>query len=249
MVKLAIISWPISQKLPLNGYINLGEIYDNNTHHMIDHIRKDLTYYYPFTCIINSQEHIICFNIEDFKYLQQKYNLTYNITYSQKIKTPTKIIFRTPVLYDLKTMKSYKLVIYDKIIPSITNNTTNIFFIVPAENNPIKRGQILDNCLKFSNINIKLNFILLSNLYKNNITNTNTLAKRYLLKKSISKPSITKLDYKLQDVLETYINFSNIDVQNIYLAINSNLMHQYMHKIKKLRKQGILHNKIKYVCD
>lgn len=242
--RFAVISWPLYEKSPQNGYLNLGEVYDTNTKLNLYNLTHDLNYFYPFTCFINKNK-VICYNIEDFNFLQETYNLSYNIFYTKKIQSKT-IVFRTPSLYDINSMKPFSLKLYNTVLPTISL-TNNIWFIVLPHKNPIIRGKILDSCLELKNLNRKITFLLLGGKQGDNKTNTKSLMRRYLIKRGISSKDIIKSPYNFNDSLNFYLSIIGTD--KLYIGTYSKNMSNIVNYIRKLRSQKEINKQIFYICD
>ena len=193
--KLALISWPLCSKEPKSYkdiYLVLGEIYDKDVINNID-ILKDfndnLQYIYHFK-IKKVDDNINIYNEEDFIYLRKKFRLTSNVTLHNCDKN-TKILFRTPVLFNLLVMQPIFANI--SIIPNyITPKSSHcrVFMVLPYEN-PVLRGELLKQCIYFIKEHNYL-FILIGNLFGKNKTKTSSLMNDYLLYCGIDTDSIIK---------------------------------------------------------
>ena len=196
--KLALISWPLDSKEPKSDkdvYLVLGELYDKDVINNID-ILKDfndnIQYIYHFK-IKKVDNNIKIYNEEDFIYLRKKFRLTSNVTLHNCDKN-TKIVFRTPVLFNISIMKPIFTnisVIPNYIAPKSSH--CRIFMVLPYEN-PVLRGELLKQCIYFIKEHNYL-FILIGDLFGKNKRKTSSLMNNYLLSCGIDPDAIIKNIY------------------------------------------------------
>ena len=136
MLKIAMISFPFETE---DFYLNLGEIYDSEfkTEKILSEFNYNLTFLYPFK--FYPKKNLIS-NLEDISFFQNKYKLTKNIYLCGKKINKKKIIFRTPILYDLNNMKKIKL--DNQKIPQFLEIKEKIIIVIPFLD-PIGRGILL----------------------------------------------------------------------------------------------------------
>jgi hypothetical protein len=249
MCKIALISWPTTNKTPHNLYINLGEIYDKcikEDIYTLSEFYRDLNYLYPFEYLLKTGK---CFNSEDFTYFKHKYSLTLTIKLIGKKPDPTchKLIFRTPILYDISCM--VPLFIPSKYIPINPVLSTNMVSIVLSTIDPISRGKILDNILIYNPKYI----LLTGEKIGDNYNSTITLMTRYLLKKlfpikNIVKTTLYKKPHCIIDCL-SLLDLLDIDIDTeIRIACSQNDIITVSEFVRISRKLGLINKKISFFC-
>lgn len=185
--KIALISWPVKNTSPKDGYINLGEIYDKNIKNnksILQKMNKELSYMYPFRCKIRPK--ITCSNIEDFRYFQREYRLTSKLKIEGKF-TKNNITFRSPILYDITCM----VPVFRKQtrFKYIQTTQKRHVCILPTCKNPIIRGKLVERCME---LHSDIFFILSGPKMGKNKDTCSTLYSRYLLSCSVQKKNIMK---------------------------------------------------------
>ena len=200
MLKIAMISFPFETE---DFYLNLGEIYDSEfkTEKILSEFNYNLTFLYPFK--FYPKKNLIS-NLEDISFFQNKYKLTKNIYLCGKKINKKKIIFRTPILYDLNNMKKIKL--DNQKIPQFLEIKEKIIIVIPFLD-PIGRGILLEHIIEHKPSAI----ILYGDKQGNNIDKTSTLMKRFLLSRNYPKELIIKINEtpKLEFILEKIKNSGN----------------------------------------
>ena len=204
--KIGLVSFPFNIK---GVFLILGEIYDDKfkTVKMLKEFQKDLHFLYHFKFNVKTGR---ISNIEYIIFFQNKYKLTKNI-YLKKENNfeESKIIFKTPILYDLNRMEKI-FEISEKYIYQCNDNPTKICAIVPSID-PIGRGILLEDVLKQNPLMI----ILFGGKQGANKDKTSTLMKRFLLSRNFPLDSIIKIN---ETPTFEFILERTKDLENIYLG-------------------------------
>ncbi len=170
-------------------YLNLGEIYDSEfkKSEKLQEFNHDLTFLYPFKFHVKKNK---ISNIEDILFFQKKYKLTKNIKLYGKVENRKKIIFKTPILYDLTNMKIIRNQdIKNQVILHTQPSLKEKIIVVIPNLDPIGRGILLENVLEYKPFKI----ILFGKKEGKNTDETSTLMTRFLLSRNYPKDSIIKI--------------------------------------------------------
>lgn len=258
-MNLGLVAWSINNVL----YINLGEIYDSevtNNPKLLRELDEKLKYLYTFKITVKNKK-IKIHNEEDFKHFRKIYKITNNpilgVVGVLGVLAPSsneKIVFKSPVLYNLSKMEPIfkQRVVNIPITISSTNYKTNyrIFIIFPYSS-PILRGQIIDTCISMIKNKVPI-FILIGGKYGCNKDSTSSLMKRYLLFSGIPSNHIYKSLYDIfpdsllesLELLQYVINSYQHTDYDVFIASQSTDMLKIMRFVK--------HNtpyKFQYLCD
>lgn len=246
MSRWALISWPLKEKNPLNNYLIIGEIYDENIKkdkNILSQFCEDLNFLYPFKF---SKEENKCYNSEDFIYFQNKYKLTVNLRLIGKIKRKI-IIFRSPQLYDLKEMKP---IFTKKCKPVYEEKNDTVCFIFPHPN-PVIRGESLKTAVLFG---AKF-FVISGGKFGKNKDNLYTLMSRYLLscKVPINKIIKIKEENNIEWILEAIeiikLFFSEGEDYQMRIICFSELISEISKTVRTWRRNNIIQKKIYYFTN
>ena len=245
----SIIAYPIDNNIkPM--YIHLMKV-TNKKPILLKYINKNLKYLTPFKCIVKKNR-LVIYNKDDINYFSYTHRLKTKIYIVSENKTINKIIkFHTPILYNIATKTEFfsynikPVVYYKPVICSINR----IFIVLPCID-PILRGQIMDNCMKYVKKNNPL-FIVIGDIHGVNKIKTCVLMTRYLLSIGIKREYIYKSPYDkdLDCILEAIHMIDFILMNNkfdLFIACQSRIIVNVLNFIRKNK----LHNpKIQMICE
>ena len=234
-------------------FLNLGEIFDKTIRKNVVTLYKlheNLKYMCPFKATITDTE-VDLDNIEELSCVQQRYKLTRKIvkngTASGNIK------FLAPRLFDVSCMTP---LFPDQICPPYFRQSTEppirMFILFPYDD-PIIRGEIIDNCMDTA-VNKKTCFYVLGNISGKNKRPTCDLSRRYLLGCGIPDYDIYRNTYdEFPDcIMETLSIIKSImpnTEMSIYLAVAREDMNQVLGHIRLSNQLGMLDQKIRFICN
>jgi len=251
MCKIGLISWPITNKSPLNLYINLGEIYDKEIKDdlsLLSQFNRDLRYLYPFKYSFKDNK---CYNSEDFKPFRSKYHLTTRARLAGSLINTTshtqEAIFRTPVLYDLTCMVPvFEKMKLEKISYSPVISGT-IFIVVPTLD-PICRGKILDEVIA----NNPRYIMLTGSIAGDNNTSTITLMTRYLKRRGVSTDIILRCHSEKRPtcILDCLAVIDIMALNNLEVAVACSCsdITLLQKSVRAWRRLGVVNKRISYYC-
>ena len=248
--KIGIIAFP--KNYSKIHFLNIGEIYDKKIKNNINtlyNLHSELKYLCCFrTCNIEGK--IIPDNLEEIIIYQTKYKLTRKIFENVCINEEI-VEYNEPELYDLSCM----VPLFENKVPrydyNIKNNEYVRVFILLPEIDPIKRGEIINNCLNCSE-NREIYFYLLGDRYGSNLEKTINLTRRYLLSCNVPEKYINRLDFsEFPDcIMETITIIESIfETCEIYIAVSKENIRDNLEYIRLVRKLGICERKINFICD
>jgi hypothetical protein len=233
-------------KSPKGLYINLGEMYDKSMKDnlpLLSQFNRELACLYPFD--YNKS----CYNSEDFKFFKNRYSLTLGIRLvGVKIDYPTRLVFRTPVLYDISCMVPlFEPGFFIPRGPSVTPSP--IVCIVLGTTDPICRGKILDEVISCNPMYI----ILTGAKFGENYNSTTTLMTRYLLKRLIDNKKIIKSHlFKKPDCILDCLEMQELlqvnDHTETRIACCQDDITSIQKAVRVWRRLGIVKKKISYYC-
>lgn len=260
--RIGLVSWPLYCPEPKSNkdvYLVIGEIYDKNISNNSDILTKfneELQYFYPFKVKKDTDKTKI-YNEEDFNQCRKRYKLTSTVTLYNYDKDEKKIVFRIPRLFNLSLMKPLVSpnYVFSKPVDQFTEKSSHcrVFVVLPYEN-PILRGEILNQCIGAIGEH-KYLFILVGDRYGKNRDATSTLMKRYLLSRGVKGENIHKsvydkfpdsiveslemlpflLEIKHHATRDLFIASASMDVRKVMLFVKEN-------KISK-------NTRVRFICD
>jgi hypothetical protein len=247
MCRIALISWPTTDKTPSNCYINLGEMYDKvmkTDSILLSQFNRELRFLYPFRYVVSKNA---CYNMEDFNVFKDKYRLTIGIRLFGKIPEKDTITFRTPVLYDVTCM--VPLILPHLITPVPVYIPDKKVCIVLPHLNPLIRGCILDEVVR----NRPETIVLVGQSRGKNKDSTATLMTRYLRRLGVPMKCIIKspIDKKPECILDALALLEMMDVPDNYsvvVACSTEDITLMQKSIRFWRKKGLITKRISYYC-
>ena len=245
--KIGLIAFPIKDSK--DYFLYLGELYDKNIkndENFLYEFYTKLIYLCPFKILVKDSK-IIPDNLEDLFTFQKRYKSTKKI-YS-KYTIPDGIIkYNSPELYDLDCMiPLYKEPLIKNII-NINNSDDIRMFILISYNDPIIRGEIIDNCINsFQN---KYACFLIIEGQKNN---SSILTKRYLISRGIKNKDIIVHQYNdFPDCIIEAITIINMlyDCADIFFGVSRDDIRNVFKYIKLIHSMNIISKKrFHFICN
>lgn len=224
-------------------YTNMLTICYLNENFPFSQIAKELSYLYPFKFSVKKGEPL---NIEDFKFLSSKYKLPIFFKLKTQDKKQKNICFFTPKIFDLE--RNITLFQYNKTPYTSKNEKICLIF---GENEILERGPILEDAILYGPKYFV--FIGDENISGKNRDTIPTLMARYANCCGVNSKNILKI--RTNEVMESIIEskellktFFDLELNNAVIACSKNKIQKIAKVVRKLRKEGVLNEKIRYIC-
>lgn len=243
-------------------YLLLGEIFDKSIlsdKTTLFEFHQSTKFTYPFSVTVsNNCKNIELFNLADICIYQQKYKLTKSIRFNKRL-SDGKYRLDHPMVYDISCYKP----LFNHAIErplynfSYKNSVEKYIFIILPCNDPMIRGEIINNCIEATRATdyrgpVFPIFYLLGGIKSPNTKSLCSITRKYLISIGIE---VEYIYTDKNDIFPLCINnaISNIselfkyETYKIFICLSNKIIQKSLVHIRKKYRNSI-HN-IRFICN